>query len=84
MFQSLSFGLYTPAVVDYINEVIPYEDSAKAQSLASAMAAVGTMIATYASGFMLDRFPVKAVLLVLTVVAVFGAGLSIWGTKREK
>ena len=48
------------------------------------MAAVGTMIATYASGFMLDRFPVKAVLLALTVVAVFGAGLSIWGTKREK
>ena len=84
VFQSLSFGLYTPAVVDYINEVIPYEDSAKAQSLASAMAAVGTMIATYASGFMLDRFPVKAVLLALTVVAVFGAGLSIWGTKREK
>ncbi|MBP3539781.1 MAG: MFS transporter, partial [Oscillospiraceae bacterium] len=44
--QIFSTGLYAPVIVDYINENISYEDSAKAQSLAMVTATIGTIIAS--------------------------------------
>ena len=84
LFHSLSFGLYTPAVVEYVERTVPLEDSAKGQTLTAAVASVGTMLATLASGVMLDHLSVQAVLLTLTAVAALGAALGLLATRRKE
>lgn len=84
LFQSVSVGLYTPAIVDYVNDVVPYEDSAKGQSLAAMTAALGTMVATLTSGILLDHCSVTMVLTILTLTAAVGAVICYAGIHRQR
>jgi PPP family 3-phenylpropionic acid transporter len=82
VFHALSFGLYTPAVVDHVERSVRPEDSAKGQSLTAAVASVGTTVATLAGGLLLDRLPVQTVLLILTAAAALGAALGLRALRR--
>ena len=84
LLQTLSFALYIPAMVDYVNQVIPYEDSAKGQSLSGSMISLGTLAATLCSGIWLDALPVKAVLLRLAVLAVLGLPFCLAGIQKRQ
>ena len=77
--QTLSFALYVPVMVDYVDRVIPYADSAKGQSLGASMISLGTLTATLCSGFWLDALSVKAVLLRLAILAAAGLPLCLAG-----
>lgn len=84
LFHSLSFGLYTPAVVDYVERTVPPADSAKGQTLTAAAASLGTIVTTLAGGMMLDRFSVQTVLFVLTLIAALGAALGLLATQSQE
>ena len=82
--QALSFALYVPAMVDYVDRTIPFSDSAKGQSLSASMISLGTLAATLCSGYWLDALPVKAVLLRLTLLAAAGLPLCLAGIGLQK
>lgn len=84
LLQSLSFGLYTPAIVDYINQSVPSKDSAKAQSLAAMMPSLGTIVITPLSGVLLDNRPVAHVLLFLSFFAATGTLVCLCGIKLSE
>ena len=84
LFHSLSFGLYTPAVVDYVERTVPPADSAKGQTLTAAAASLGTIVTTLAGGVMLDRFSGQTVLFILTLIAALGAALGLLATRNKE
>lgn len=83
LLQTLSFALYIPAMVDYVDHTIPFEDSAKGQSLSGSMISLGTLVATFCSGFWLDALTVKAVLLRLVCLAVLGLPFCLAGIQKN-
>ena len=79
LLQGLSFALYVPVIVDYVDKAIPYEDSAKGQSLCGSMISLGTFIATLFSGRWLDLLPVQTVLLRLLIISLVGLPICFAG-----
>ena len=80
--HALSFGLYTPVVVDFIRKTVAYSDSGKGQSLVGSAASLGTFVSTLAFGYMFDTYSPKTCLLVLAVIAALGVPFGIAGIKR--
>lgn len=71
------YGLYTPAVVAYTIKKIPYEDSAKAQSLAASMGTLGVILSSISCGILIDRISVRKTMLLFACVGAAGAILCI-------
>ncbi len=71
--QALSFALFTPASVHYVNLMIAHKDSAKGQSLALGFITMGNVLACSIGGTLYDSYSVFTVL-------VFGIGIAILGT----
>ena len=80
--QAPSFALYTAVIVDYVAETVPFEDSAKAQSLAYSMTTVGAVLASLIAGRMYDLLTVPQTLLVACAVTATGVILAMLGTKE--
>lgn len=75
--QSASFALYTPAIVDYVNEVVSYENSAKGQTMVASMVVLGSVFSSLFGGILLDRITVKQTLLITMFISAAGATLCI-------
>lgn len=71
------YGLYTPAIVAYTIKKIPYEDSAKAQSLAASMGTLGVILSSISCGILIDRISVRKTMLLFACVGAAGAILCI-------
>ena len=84
LLQAPSFALYTAAIVDYVAETVPFEDSAKAQSLAFSMTTLGAVLASLAAGKLYDALPVPVVLWIACGVTALGVVLAILGTQSQK
>ena len=82
--QGPSFGLYSAAIVAYASLVIPYEDSAKGQSLAFSMTTVGGIFASFISGRLFDTLTVPATLWISVAVCVVGILLAFLGLEKNK
>ena len=74
-FQSVSFALYIPAAVRYVNETIAPEDQVKGQAFMTTAATLSGIFATLLGGIMFDSIGVSHTLLVAAVSA--GCGLVI-------
>lgn len=79
--HAISFGLYTPAIVDYIYEIIPEKDAAKGQSLAAAMVTGSSIVCKPLLGLLYDAVPVRQVLLVTTGIMTVGITLFLAGIR---
>ena len=84
LLQAPSFALYTAAIVDYVGETVPFEDSAKAQSLAFSMTTLGAVLASVAAGRLYDALPVPTVLWIACAITACGVALAILGTQNQK
>ena len=84
LLQAPSFALYTAAIVPFVNDEIPYEDSAKAQSLMYTMTTIGTVLSSVISGRLYDTVPVRSVLWVSAAVALAGALIAFSSLKVQK
>lgn len=84
LLQGPSFGLYAACTVDYVGTVIPFEDSAKAQSLSFSMTTIGAVFASVIAGRLYDVASVTATLMVATVVCLIGTGVVLLGLRGEK
>ncbi|MBQ2473845.1 MAG: hypothetical protein II513_00690, partial [Ruminococcus sp.] len=63
---------------------VPFEDSAKAQSLAFSMTTLGAVLASLAAGKLYDALPVPAVLWIACGITALGVVLAILGTQSQK
>ena len=75
--QGASYGLYTPAIVNYIKSRTSYANAAKGQSVASIASSLGGVCGMLITGRLLDLMPVKTVLLIMAAVSLAGA-LATW------
>ncbi len=82
LLQAPSFALYTAVIVDYVAETVPFEDSAKAQSLAYSMTTVGAVLASLVAGRLYDALTVPQTLWVACAVTAAGVLLALLGTKE--
>lgn len=84
VFQAFSFALMTPALVRYVDLFISSKDSAKGQSVAAAMSALGAIFSSALGGVMFDKMSVLATLLVGAAAAIAGAVICIAFCERKK
>ena len=81
--QALSFGLFTPALVDWVRNNISKKDSGKGQSLAGSIKHIGIFVSTLVFGFLFDGLSVKICLLIMIVLMVIGATIGIMGIRIQ-
>ncbi|MBO7727182.1 MAG: MFS transporter, partial [Oscillospiraceae bacterium] len=74
----------TAAIVPYVNEVIPYEDSAKAQSLAYTMTSIGSVLASLIGGFLYDRTTVTNTLWISFGICFVAAVIAFLGVEKDQ
>ena len=70
--QAFSVGLYHPSTVDFVIERLPHERTATGQSLLTGMPLLFSFISTISFGFLLDRHPVPACMLLLLLLSAAG------------
>ena len=83
LLQMPAWGIICVALVYYVNEVIPPEDSAKGQAYAAAVYTVATIIGSLLGGRLIDSCGVTVMLITGLVTSVVGTGVVFIGT-REK
>ena len=73
LLQTLSFGLFLPAMVSFIGEVMAKGEEVKGQALYTVMTTASSMLASVLGGIMLDVSGPGFMLLVSTIVTGLGA-----------
>ena len=71
--QMLAFGLYIPASVQYVNEVVAPADRVKGQALVTSTTTLSAIAASFLCGLMLDNFGVGTTMLISAGVSALGA-----------
>lgn len=84
LLQAPSFGLYTGAIVLYVDMMIAHEDSAKAQSLAFSVTMLGSVLASTISGRLFDMIPVSSVMWIACAVSAAGSLLAYVGVQKTQ
>ena len=85
VFQLASFALYSPAIVKFVNEIIPDEDAVKGQAFAAAMITVGSIFVSVIGGYIIDNYSARTLIAIATaVVAVGTVAVVIAVEKLEK
>ena len=84
LFQPAAFGIFLPAMVCFIDEIMDKGEAVKGQSLYTIMTTVGTIFATLIGGKILDAGGASELLLVSTLITGAGAILIICVVGRVK
>ena len=80
--QVVTYGLYTPAIIEYVNKVVPYEDSAKAQTLSASISCLGSFVVSMFSGYLFDSMTPRNVLFILTAIGFAGVAVCLFGIQN--
>ena len=81
--QSLSFGLYSPAVVDYVNDHFPYEQAGRAQGIVGNIPTMGSVIGALLFGVMLDNLPLTRSLTIFCFITALGVILGLYALRKN-
>jgi len=73
LLQTFSYGLFLPAMVHFINEIMAHGEAVKGQALYTVMTTSASVVASIAGGFLLDIQGPKFLLLVSTVLSAVGS-----------
>jgi PPP family 3-phenylpropionic acid transporter len=83
-FQMLSFALFTPASIYYVNSIINEEDRNKGQAmLVTATIGISGTIASITGGKILDISTVSVMMMLGTVVALIGVIIIFFSTEKS-
>lgn len=82
LFQSVSFAVFAPASVCYVDEVMSPADANRGQSYVTAMIAAGNILASAVGGILIDSTGVHGFLLLALAVGLAGTALMLVGMKR--
>ena len=84
IFQLVSFALFLPAMVHFIDEIMSRGEAVKGQALFTMMTTVTTVFSSLAGGLLLDISGAKMLTLVSTLVTAAGAAVVILSVDRVK
>ena len=84
IFQSFSYALVTPALVEYAERFVPHKDSARAQSFSYAMVTLGSIFSNLLGGWLMDSLGVSRVLLCGVAVSVMGMTVCLLSARGAK
>ena len=73
LMQFFSYAVYVPAAVDYIARTLPPQDFLKGQALAGSAFTLGSLLATFLGGRLVDWMGVRGALPLMSLVALSGA-----------
>lgn len=71
--QFASYGIYIPASIEYIAQIFPAETNLKGQSFAGSAYTVGSVIATFMGGILLDALGIGNTLKIMVGITLLGA-----------
>ena len=84
LFQLTSFGIFLPAMVSFIDEIMDKGEAVKGQALYTIVTTVATIFASLAGGIMLDVKGASTMLVVSTLITGLGALLLCISIERVK
>lgn len=84
LLQFFSYAIYVPAAVDYIARSLPREDFLRGQALAGSAFTLGSLLATFLGGLLLDAAGVHGALAVMCLFALIGALLFTAAAPRSR
>ena len=84
LFQTISFALFLPAMVHFIDEIMSRGEAVRGQALFTTMITVTTVFSSLAGGVILDVSGAKALTLTSTLVTAAGAAVVILFIDRVK
>jgi len=82
LLQGISFGIYVPASVDFVRRHCGEADSIKSQATVKLASTLGSVIGLLVTGRLLDKLPLRVVLVVLTVLAALGAAACLCAMRK--
>ncbi|MGE7766195.1 MFS transporter [Peribacillus sp. NPDC096540] len=83
--QGFSLGLFIPAALQYIREVVPPHITVTAVTLYSAIGnGLGNWFSTFSGGIILDKSGIYMVYLFYSLLTLMGMVLTVWLMKLEK
>ena len=82
--QAPSYALYIVLVVPYADQVVPRQDSAKAQGLLVSVTNLGAVLASLAGGALFDALSVRATMLIAVGIAALGCAVGWIGARDER
>lgn len=82
-FQGLSFALFTPASVRYVDELLSPADANRGQACVTAMIAAGNIAASALGGVIIDSFSVRGLLLGAFLASCVGTALVVFGMRSK-
>lgn len=83
-FQGLTFAVFLPASVYYVNEIMREKDRVKGQTFVTGMGTLGGFFGNIIGGRLLDTSGVYAMLLFGVVGAVIGSALLFYAIRKPK
>lgn len=73
IFQLISFALFLPAMVHFIDEVMSKGEAVKGQALFTMMITITTIFSSLAGGIILDGYGAKVLTMISTIITALGA-----------
>lgn len=84
VFQSLSFAVFIPGSVHYVNEVMLPNDAVKGQAFVTGMITIANLLSSLLGGILLDQSGVFTMLTIGTIVTIIGAGITIYSLQQSQ
>lgn len=84
LFQMTAFALFLPASVYYVGKLLRKADAVKGQAFVTSAIALGGVLASLASGRILDLYGSKTMLLVGAVVSAIGAAIIFFSVENTE
>lgn len=82
LFQSLSFALFIPGTVTFVDEIMQKKDAVKGQGFVTIAMTLGQLFASVIGGLIINFASVKAALWVGVIVTLAGVVVSIYALVR--
>ena len=83
VFQYLSFAVFIPGSVHYVNEVMLPNDAVKGQAFVTGMITIANLLSSLLGGIFLDQCTVFTMLTIGTTITVACAGITIYSLQQS-
>jgi PPP family 3-phenylpropionic acid transporter len=84
LFQLISFGLFLPVMVMFINEVMSKGEAVRGQAFFTMMSTVASIIGSLIGGVILDISGAKMLTLIATIITAAGTVILIMSIDKVK
>lgn len=82
LMQIISYSLFIPASVYYVDALMQERDRLKGQAMMTLIPTAGNSLGSLLGGFLLDTVQVRGMLVCCVIISVIGSVIMIYGTQK--